>query len=192
VRNRKEGSPKADRQQTQAGSLEAKPPPLLQYIAWFRDHWRDHKLLIAIACVIVGTPAVYGAVRWWPTETKTTSLVSPDQSVKESDDHSAPALRVQFRDGSSGYVALSFSYALNPEAAARAYQNYGDQKRAVADLRQAVEGAVYRLMEPLTIDEARQHRGQIEASIIEQTKDAQLRTGHTIYQVNLKQIDQVR
>ena len=78
----------------------------------------------------------------------------------------------------AGYVELSFSFALDPAAAPMVYQNYGDQKRAVGDLKEAVEGAVYKSMEGLTLNEARQSRDKIEASIIDLTKAAQERTGH--------------
>jgi hypothetical protein len=83
-------------------------------------------------------------------------------------------------------VELSVSFRLDPALAPKVHQEYGDQRRAVADLKEAVEGAVYKSMELLTLEEARQNRGRVEASIIELTKNAQTRTGRTIYQVSLK------
>jgi hypothetical protein len=188
-RNRRKGSA-TDFRQPRSSSLEAKPPTLLQNIAWFLAHWREHKFVIAIALAIIGAPTFYGAGNFWPKEAKTSP--TPSGRNEKTVENSSPPLRVRFRDGTSGYVELSFAFALEPATAVKVHQNYGDPRRAVADLKEAVVGAVYKSMETLTIEEVRTHREQIEASIVELTKEAQARTGHTIYQVSLKRIEQTR
>jgi hypothetical protein len=172
-------------------SLRPKPPELLANIAWFLAHWREHKFVIAIAFVIVAAPSVYGLIVWFPKAAQG-EYSHKKEDAKQPSENSSPALRVRFRDGSTGYVSFSFSFALDPEAAPRVYENYGDQNRAAADLKEAVEGAVFQTMARLTLDEANVNRDKIVASIIHLTKPAQQRTGHKIYQVNIKQIERAQ
>jgi SPFH domain / Band 7 family len=136
--------------------------------------------------------SAYRFVDWWPRKTVSTATPLQNASKTKAAENSSPALRVQFRDGAVGYVELSFSFALDPSAVIDVYRNYGDQQRAVAELRHSVEAAAYKTLEERTMDEARQSRSQIEAAIIQLTKDAQKRTGHTIEQVSLKQIERLR
>jgi hypothetical protein len=184
-RNRRRNGPSGIPEASRPTSLEPKPPAILQNIAWFFVHWREHKLVIAIAIFFVGAPAAYSVVSWWPKSAGESTAATLNASKKSLTENSSPALRVQFRDGVVGYVELSFAFAVDPSSVVDVYRNYGSQQRAVADLRDAVEGAVYKSMEKLTINEARQNRGQIEASIVELTKDQQKHTGHTIYRVSL-------
>jgi SPFH domain / Band 7 family len=185
------GPPISGPGEPQPGSLEAKPPAILENIAWFLAHWRENKLAIVIAILIVGLPSAFGLRNWWSKDPDRTAPAQQNE-IKKPAKNTSPALKVRFGDGTIAFVEFSFSFALDPAAAPRVFQTYGNEERAVNDLKEAVEGAAYKSMTKLTFNEANTNRDKIEAAIIEMTKSAQERTGHKIYQVNIKQIERAQ
>jgi hypothetical protein len=161
----------------------------LQNIAWLWSYVRKYKYLIVIAIFIPAHSALMdvltsGSFTFGEQEGSGKSAAPGDRFPGESEkESSGPALRVQFRDGTTGFVEMNVSYALDIGTAA-----YLNGERAVADFLAAVVGAAHEALESMTIAEARENREKIEAVIVGATKDAQKQTGRTIKRITILKI----
>ena len=121
-------------------------------------------------------------------EATTLLLVGEPSNTEASKKNTSPALRVRFRDGTVAFVNMSLSIQLDVDSLLEAHRLYGNQERMDAELMDAVRGAAYKALERMTVNEARLRRGDVEAIIIDTTKDAQKRTAYTIHRVTITEI----
>jgi hypothetical protein len=170
-------------------TIEPKPPPLLQHIAWLLKHGPRNKLIVALGAIIVAFSAYQaaGLLDWFrskPSQVESTRVGPRAELTKR-----LQGLRVRFRDGSDGTVSMSYIVTLSSPSAQSRFANYDDQKKALAKLHYAVKRATQMRLEARTIAEARQESSAIERSIVEQTRAAQERTRHTIRQAKILAIE---
>ncbi len=177
-------------------NIESKAPQFLSSLKWIWLNSRSHPIIASTVAVLIFSGAVMEVVKilplFWPTATPATTAKAPTTSLSSSQfENSASPLHIRFRDGILGSVHAKISLSLDPMQAPRVLATYGEQKRAIAELKSAVEGAIYKKLETMTLDEVRQNRGEIEDSIIATTRRVQKETGHMINAINILAIDEI-
>lgn len=147
--------------------------------------------VFAIVCSLVAS-ALYSFLSGTAeTPAQTTELVPQSSSTKPEKDEGSmqPALRVEFSDGSTALVELAYQTALNVDEAPRVMATYGDQKSALLDLHNSVKGALFAILESMSLADARKNREEVARLVIDASADAQKRTGHSIVSLSIHSIE---
>ena len=122
-----------------------------------------------------------------PTRTHATNRAD---AAKDEGKTTFPPPVVTFRNGRAR-VSLSVSYHVEPSDAPLAVVTFGEIREVPDKLNSKVMGVAFAVLEPLSLQEARAHRADLERTIRERLRDDLKKLGITIDSVSLGAIEPI-
>lgn len=157
---------------------------------------------VVVRLVVVGGSvcllALYGCLNWNGGENDVLQTSGPMNELGGEKDKEGevgisefPPMIITFLGSVQAEVRLGFQTQIRPEDILRIAATYGNQNDALQALFIEVKGVLFRLLEGLTIDEARSKRGEIGKRVIEETTSIQHDTGQRILSFSLFEIIEI-
>lgn len=172
--------------------INPEPPALLKNILWVKGHGAKYWYLLLIALLIIMAPYIFKAYLSSSNEQISSAPDTPAKTQQTQDNEDAEkvlsAPNIRFSDGTVGTVELSVQVRLDPERLLATHALYGSAEAATNSLLTSLRSTTINILETKTQEFVRLNREQVAKEIIENTKDAQNRTGYLIMEFSIGEI----
>ena len=143
------------------------------------------KMIAAISVILSIPAAIIAFIQFFGDESET-EVNRHEWTCDDHNDFDDPVFT--FTDGNKARVSICASIQVDPKKIIEVANTYGNQDRAVQEMKNAIKGKAYSVLEKYTLEGLRLHRREIAIEIVEACKKDMERTFHNIVSMELGKI----